>query len=78
MTVELGHVALIVALFMAVCQTLVPMAGSFKGYQSWMRLGQTMAYGQFVFMALAFACLAMAFLIRSSITAILWWQILMN
>ena len=33
MTVELGHVALIVALCMAVCQTLVPMAGSFKGYQ---------------------------------------------
>ena len=62
MTVELGHVALIVALCMAVCQTLVPMAGSFKGYQSWMRLGQTMAYGQFVFMALSFACLAMAFL----------------
>tara|TARA_B100000809_G_scaffold44211_1_gene38501 strand:- start:9225 stop:11207 length:1983 start_codon:yes stop_codon:yes gene_type:complete len=62
MTVELGHVALIIALCMAVCQTLVPMAGSFKGYQSWMRLGQTMAFGQFVFLALSFACLAMAFL----------------
>ena len=30
MTVELGHVALIVALCMAVCQTLVPMAGSLR------------------------------------------------
>ena len=62
MTAELGHIALIIALCMAVFQTLVPMVGSFKGYQSWMRLGQTMAFGQFVFIALSFACLSMAFL----------------
>ena len=62
MTAELGHIALIIALCMAVFQTMVPMAGSFKGYQSWMRLGQTMALGQFVFIALSFACLSMAFL----------------
>ncbi len=61
MTPEVGHAALVVALGFAVVQALVPMIGSFNGYRSWMRLGHSMALGQFAFMALSFACLANAF-----------------
>jgi len=63
MTPEVGHAALVVALGFAVVQALVPMIGSFNGYRSWMRLGHSMALGQFVFMALSFACLTNAFLL---------------
>jgi len=62
MTAELGHSALIVALCLAVVQAIVPMVGSFAGYRSWMRLGHSLALGQFVILALSFACLATAFL----------------
>ena len=62
MTVELGHIALIIALCLAVVQTIVPLAGSYTGHRSWMQLGKSLAMGQFVFMGLSFACLAMAFL----------------
>ena len=62
MSPELGHGALIVALFIAVAQAVVPMLGSFTGHRSWMRLGHSLALGQFAFLALSFACLAQAFL----------------
>jgi cytochrome c-type biogenesis protein CcmF len=61
MTVELGHIALIVALCLAIIQAVIPMVGSFSGHTSWMRLGHSMAVGQFVFVALSFACLSAAF-----------------
>ena len=51
MTAELGHSALIVALCLAVIQAIVPMVGSFAGYRSWMRLGHSLALGQFVILA---------------------------
>jgi cytochrome c-type biogenesis protein CcmF len=59
---ELGHFALIIALAMALLQSLVPMIGSFKGYASWMRLGSPLSMGQLFFVAISFVCLAMAFL----------------
>ena len=62
MIAELGHAALVVALCLAVVQSVVPMAGSFAGYRTWMRLGHSLAVGQFVFMALSFACLVTVFL----------------
>ena len=62
MTPELGHVALIIALCFALAQAAVPMVGSFTGHSSWMRLGHSLALGQFVFIALSFAYLATAFL----------------
>jgi cytochrome c-type biogenesis protein CcmF len=62
MTAELGHGALIVALCLAVIQAIVPMVGSFAGYRSWMRLGHSLALGQFAILAISFACLATAFL----------------
>jgi cytochrome c-type biogenesis protein CcmF len=58
---ELGHFALIVALCIALVQAVLPMAGSFRGQAAWMSLARPAAAGQFVFVALAFACLAWSF-----------------
>ncbi|HXV07582.1 MAG TPA: heme lyase CcmF/NrfE family subunit [Burkholderiales bacterium] len=59
---ELGHFALIVALCIAVVQALVPLAGSLRGDAAWMAVARPAAQGQFVFVAIAFGCLAWSFL----------------
>ena len=58
---ELGHFALIVALCIAVVQALVPLIGSFRGDAAWMEVARPAAAGQFVFVAIAFGCLAWSF-----------------
>jgi cytochrome c-type biogenesis protein CcmF len=58
---ELGHFALIVALCIACVQTLVPLLGAQRGDPTWMGLARPAAQGQFVFVAIAFACLAWSF-----------------
>ena len=58
---ELGHFSLIVALCIAVVQALVPLAGSARGDVRWMAVARPAAQGQFVFVAIAFACLAWSF-----------------
>ena len=45
---ELGHFALIISLAMALLQSVVPMIGSFKGFNSWMRLGSSLSYGHMI------------------------------
>jgi cytochrome c-type biogenesis protein CcmF len=59
---ELGHLALILALCLALAQALLPLAGVQRGVQRWMQAAATLATGQFVFVLLAFGCLADAFL----------------
>jgi cytochrome c-type biogenesis protein CcmF len=59
---ELGHFALIIALGMALLQSIVPMIGSFKGYSAWMRLGGSLSIGQLLFVSISFICLVIAFL----------------
>jgi cytochrome c-type biogenesis protein CcmF len=59
---ELGHVALILALVIAVVQAAFPLAGSLAGNRPWMQMARPLAYGQFTFLAIAFACLVQAFL----------------
>ena len=59
---ELGHFALILALALAVIQAVFPLAGSYNGRQSWMHMARPLAWGQFTFLAIAFACLLQAFL----------------
>jgi cytochrome c-type biogenesis protein CcmF len=61
MLAELGHFALIVALCVALVQATLPLIGSFRGEASWMALARPAAAGQFVFVAIAFACLAWSF-----------------
>jgi cytochrome c-type biogenesis protein CcmF len=58
---ELGHFALIVALCIACVQALVPLLGAARGEPAWMGLARPAAQGQFVFVAIAFACLAYCF-----------------
>jgi cytochrome c-type biogenesis protein CcmF len=58
---ELGHFALIVALCIATVQALVPLIGSFRDNTAWMGVARPAAAGQFVFVAIAFGCLAWSF-----------------
>ena len=58
---ELGHFALIVALCVALAQSVLPLVGAARGNVAWMRVARPAAQGQFVFVAIAFACLAYSF-----------------
>ncbi|MBA1148118.1 heme lyase CcmF/NrfE family subunit [Ectothiorhodospiraceae bacterium WFHF3C12] len=62
MIAELGHFAVILALLLAVVQGVVPLVGSLRGYVNWTAVARPAATGQFVFLAIAFAALAHAFL----------------
>lgn len=58
---ELGHLALILALAMALAQATWPLAGAHTGRAGWMALAHGAARGQFLFLAIAYACLTQAF-----------------
>ena len=58
---ELGHFALIISFFLALCLAIVPMAGTYNGKLVWMTSARSLAAGQFVFVAIAFAVLSHAF-----------------
>ena len=59
---ELGHFSLIVALFLAMALGVLPILGAARNNRALMSLARPLATGQFVFIALAFAALAYAFL----------------
>ena len=61
---ELGQFALILALTLALAQCVLPIAGAARGNATWMAVARPAAQGQFVFVALAFAALAYAFVQR--------------
>ncbi|MCW5623226.1 MAG: heme lyase CcmF/NrfE family subunit [Burkholderiales bacterium] len=58
---ELGHFALIVALCIALVQGTLPLIGAGIGSPRLMAVARPAAQGQFVFVALAFGCLAWSF-----------------
>ena len=58
---ELGHFALIVALCIALTQVILPLIGAARGNVAWMSVARPAAQGQFVFIVIAFACLAYSF-----------------
>jgi cytochrome c-type biogenesis protein CcmF len=58
---ELGHLALILALQLALVQTVLCLAGAARGHASWMRMGRGAANGQLLFVAASFAALAWAY-----------------
>ncbi|MCA3130145.1 MAG: heme lyase CcmF/NrfE family subunit [Betaproteobacteria bacterium] len=58
---ELGHFALIVALFIALVQGVVPLVGAARGEPRLMALARPAAQAQFLCVALAFGCLAWSF-----------------
>ena len=59
---EIGHFALILALSLAVCQGILPLVGAARNDASMMALARPAANGQFVFVAVSFACLTWSFL----------------
>ena len=62
---ELGHFALILALCLALVQSLLPLAGAWRRVPAWMAVARPAAAGQFVFLAIAFGALVHAFSHRS-------------
>ena len=59
---ELGHYAIILALCLAVLQSIVPLIGAHQHRVAYMQLAKFTARGQFFFLAIAFAALAYSFL----------------
>jgi cytochrome c-type biogenesis protein CcmF len=59
---ELGHFSLIIALFLALALGVLPILGAARNNAVLMGLARPLAFGQFVFIALAFAALAYSFL----------------
>ncbi|MEN6588027.1 MAG: heme lyase CcmF/NrfE family subunit [Sulfuricella sp.] len=59
---ELGNFALIVALLLALTQSILPLAGAARNIPSWMAVARPAARAQSLFVAIAFGCLAYSFL----------------
>ncbi|MEQ1525594.1 MAG: heme lyase CcmF/NrfE family subunit [Gallionella sp.] len=62
MIAELGHFSLIIALFIAITLGTLPIIGAARNNAVLMAIARPLAYGQFVFIAIAFAVLANRFL----------------
>lgn len=62
MIAELGHFALILALCLAFTQALIPLAGTIANKPLWIGTARPLSCGQFVFVAISFACLVTVFL----------------
>jgi len=58
---ELGHFALILALMLALTQGILPLIGAARNQNTFMAAARPVAQGQFVFVAIAYACLAYCF-----------------
>ena len=61
MVPEIGHLALILALLLALAQGVLPLVGAARGVPAWVALARPAAQGQALFVALAFSCLAWSF-----------------
>ncbi|HET7307890.1 MAG TPA: heme lyase CcmF/NrfE family subunit [Gammaproteobacteria bacterium] len=60
---EIGHLALILALALALAQGVFGLAGAHRRDLSWMGSVRTIAYGQFAFVLISFGCLMYSFAI---------------
>lgn len=58
---EIGHFALILAMSLALVQTIFPLIGAARGIPNWMAVARPAAVGQLVFMSIAYGCLTYAF-----------------
>src|SRR5687768_7828573 len=59
---EIGQFALILALVVALMQATLPLMGVARGNQSWIALAAPAGQAQFIFVAIAFCCLAYSFI----------------
>ena len=69
MIVEIGHFALILALFIAAIQATVPLIGAARRHAGWMAVGKSCAIACFLLIALAMASLMYAY-VTSDFTVI--------
>ena len=60
---ELGHLALVLSLVLAVILSVVPLVGAARGQVFWMGYARPLAWGQFFFLVTSFACLTYAFVV---------------
>ncbi|MBS0587853.1 MAG: heme lyase CcmF/NrfE family subunit [Proteobacteria bacterium] len=58
---EIGNFSLILALLLAIIQGTLPIIGAARGIPSWIALARPVVQGQFVFVLIAFLCLAYSF-----------------
>ena len=58
---EIGQIALLLALVVALVQGTLPIVGAARGHAPWMALARPAAQTQFLLVAFAFAALAYAF-----------------
>jgi len=58
---EIGNFSLILALLLALIQGTLPIIGAARNIPSWMALARPVVQGQFVFVLIAFLCLAYSF-----------------
>ena len=63
MIAELGHFTLILALVIAVLQTVVPMVGAHKRWAGWMGFAEPAATAQFLLVGFSFAALTYSFVV---------------
>ncbi len=61
---EIGHFCLILALCMAIIQGFLPIFGAQRGIAGWIQVAKPAAYGQMLFMSLAYACLTYSFIVH--------------
>jgi cytochrome c-type biogenesis protein CcmF len=72
MITELGHFALILAMGLAIFQSVVPMIGAQKGWRGWMAAGEAAATAQFLLTAFSFAALTYAFVVSDFSLRLVW------
>ena len=59
---EIGQFALVIALLLALTQSTLPLIGASRGNRAWIALAKPAGQAQFLFVALAFSCLAYSFI----------------
>jgi cytochrome c-type biogenesis protein CcmF len=59
---EIGQISLILALLMALVQASIPLIGAQRGVASWVAMARPAAWGQLLFILIAYGCLTYAFL----------------
>lgn len=58
---EIGTLALILALLLAITQAVLPLWGAQRGNLTWMAVARPAAFGQFTFVLIAYLCLVYSF-----------------
>ncbi len=61
---ELGNFCLVLAMCVAIAQSILPLAGTVRNRQSWMMFGRTAAYVQWLLVVASYAILTYAFYIN--------------